>query len=83
MKLLSLFTGCGGLDLGFEHAGFKTIWANEYDKTIWDYTKKNSKCEKILYNYSDKCIKIITKYENKFLCTDVLYIICNYLGYKH
>ena len=36
MKITSLFAGAGGLDLGFHQAGFDTIWANEYDKTIWD-----------------------------------------------
>lgn len=30
-KLVSLFSGCGGLDLGFENAGFKKIWANDFD----------------------------------------------------
>lgn len=32
--LVSLFAGAGGLDIGFHKAGFETIWANEYDKTI-------------------------------------------------
>jgi DNA (cytosine-5)-methyltransferase 1 len=29
MKCVSLYTGCGGLDLGFHEAGFSVIWANE------------------------------------------------------
>jgi DNA (cytosine-5)-methyltransferase 1 len=41
MKIISLFTGCGGLDKGFENAGFNVVWANEYDKTIWETFQKN------------------------------------------
>ena len=35
LPIVSLFSGAGGLDLGFHLAGFKTIWANEFDSTIW------------------------------------------------
>ena len=35
MKLISLFSGCGGLDLGFERAGFEIPVANEFDSSIW------------------------------------------------
>lgn len=37
----SLFSGAGGLDIGFKKAGFQTVWANEYDKTIIPSYKKN------------------------------------------
>ena len=41
MNIISLFSGCGGLDLGFERAGFKIPVANEFDKTIWETFKAN------------------------------------------
>ncbi|MCC6549346.1 MAG: DNA cytosine methyltransferase [Ignavibacteriaceae bacterium] len=43
MKIVSFFSGAGGLDLGFEKAGFDVIWANEYDKEIWETFEKNHK----------------------------------------
>lgn len=30
--MVSLFAGAGGLDMGFDNSGFKTIWANDLDK---------------------------------------------------
>jgi DNA (cytosine-5)-methyltransferase 1 len=32
MRCVSLFSGCGGLDLGLERAGFKVLLANDNDK---------------------------------------------------
>ena len=34
MKVVSFFSGCGGLDLGFEQAGFDVIWANDNDQAV-------------------------------------------------
>lgn len=32
-RMMSLFAGVGGIDIGFEQTGrFKTVWANEFDK---------------------------------------------------
>ncbi|MDR1033250.1 MAG: DNA cytosine methyltransferase [Bifidobacteriaceae bacterium] len=39
--LVSLFFGAGGLDLGFQNAGFDTIWANEYDWLICNTIELN------------------------------------------
>jgi DNA (cytosine-5)-methyltransferase 1 len=33
-SIVSLFSGAGGMDIGFHKAGFRTVWANEYDKQI-------------------------------------------------
>lgn len=41
MQVISVFSGAGGLDCGFEEAGFQISWANEYDKDIWETYEKN------------------------------------------
>lgn len=41
MKLISLFSGAGGLDKGFHNAGFRTVIANEYDSKICPTFKIN------------------------------------------
>ncbi|GHQ09320.1 hypothetical protein VN1212_09260 [Helicobacter pylori] len=48
MNLLSLFAGAGGLDLGFEKAGFKIVVANEYDKNITPTYRLNHKNTQLL-----------------------------------
>ncbi|MCL2124639.1 MAG: DNA (cytosine-5-)-methyltransferase [Oscillospiraceae bacterium] len=30
-RMVSLFSGCGGLDLGFKQSGFNVVWANDFD----------------------------------------------------
>ena len=31
LKIISLFAGAGGMDLGFKNAGFDIMWANDFD----------------------------------------------------
>lgn len=40
-KVISLFSGCGGLDYGFESAGFEIPIANEFNKAIFSTYKAN------------------------------------------
>jgi len=40
-KVVSLFSGCGGLDLGFINAGFEVVWANDFFPDAVETYKKN------------------------------------------
>jgi len=40
-SLVSMFSGCGGMDLGFEQAGYKILWANDFDKDACETYRKN------------------------------------------
>ncbi len=48
MKIISLFSGCGGLDLGFKKAGFNIVWANDFDKDAVKTYQKNLGMEIVL-----------------------------------
>lgn len=48
MNVISLFSGCGGLDLGFKKAGFSIPVANEFDSSIWETFKLNHSNTKLI-----------------------------------
>ena len=39
--VLSLFSGAGGMDLGFIKAGFDIVWSNDFDPDSVKTYKKN------------------------------------------
>lgn len=40
-RVASLFSGCGGMDLGFQQAGYKLVWANDFEPPACDTYKRN------------------------------------------
>ena len=40
-KVLSLFSGCGGMDLGFIQEGYDIVWANDFEHWACETYKKN------------------------------------------
>jgi DNA (cytosine-5)-methyltransferase 1 len=47
-RVVSLFSGAGGMDLGFEKAGFDIVWANDFFKEAVESYKKNVS-ENVIY----------------------------------
>ena len=45
MKIASFFSGAGGLDLGFNNAGFETVFANDNWEGCWETFEKNHSIE--------------------------------------
>ena len=41
IKVISLFSGCGGLDLGFKKEGFEIVYANDNEKSVKETYEKN------------------------------------------
>lgn len=41
LKAISLFSGAGGMDLGFRKAGFKVVWANDFNKAACETYRAN------------------------------------------
>lgn len=40
-RLVSLFSGCGGMDLGFHQAGYDIVWANDIDPDACENYREN------------------------------------------
>ena len=63
MDVLSLFCGCGGMDLGFEQAGHRIIWANDNYKPAYETYAKN---------FSIKPLREDIRKVKSFPCADIV-----------
>lgn len=76
MKVVSFFSGAGGLDLGFELAGHEVIWANDFDKYAIETYNKNiahySGCKSILGDITEIMSGNKNALDNKLPDSDII-----------
>ncbi len=72
--MIDLFAGCGGLSLGMEQAGFKTVFANEINKALFETYLFNRNLTKDCYFIGDinELNRNINLYEAKFKGIDLV-----------
>lgn len=68
MNIVSFFSGCGGMDLGFEQAGFDVIWANDNASSVRETYALN-------FPKTQFCNKSITEISIDDLPNDIMGII--------
>ena len=59
-QVVSIFSGCGGLDLGFHLEGYETIWANDFAEWAVKSFEKNFAFETLIHQRAEKTIAEIT-----------------------
>lgn len=63
MKAISLFTGAGGMDVGFDNAGFEIVLANEIDKNAAASYQANHPKSNIIVSDINKIIDRFDEYK--------------------
>ncbi|MFZ3065703.1 MAG: DNA cytosine methyltransferase, partial [Nitrospirota bacterium] len=75
-RVISLFAGCGGLDIGFHLQGYEVVWANDFDECAATTYKHNlgdaMVCKDIekINPYKDKSIPASDLIIGGFPCQD-------------
>lgn len=70
-KVGGLFSGIGGIELGFEKSGFQVSWANEYDKYSCQTYRENFKHKLIeddIHNLNGKSLEPVDVLTGGFPC---------------
>lgn len=64
MKSVSLFSGAGGMDVGFKAAGFEVLVANEIDKHACETFRSNHLGTKLLEGDIESCAQELSGYRD-------------------